>query len=201
MKELRIILAVLASVVCCSISNATITNVVVASDGDGAIDCVASFVSSNVTLNIVGNQYWSPGHMVGDIYTDSAEDPTLKVINSVDNATNFPWTDYHVNIFMDRSFTLSNAVVYTPGGWTATITQQPAWNGSKYEGKIDYYAGTAVAIGDTLDFGYKMFFSGASQYSYCQEMIPTPEPGTVGLVTISGLLLGGFRLARRWRRR
>ena len=201
MKKLGIIVVVLASLACCSISNATITDFTYATDGDGALtNCYYTWDSTNVVLAMYGDQEWSPGHMLGTIYTDSADDPKLTSRVTLDNDTTFAWTDYHVNVFMNSSFTLSNAVVYTPVNWTATISQQPAWNGSAYEGRIDYYAGTPVAIGDTLDFSYVMIFSGATQFNFTQELIPTPEPGTLGLVTISGLLLGGFALARRRRR-
>jgi hypothetical protein len=200
MEKRAIILIVLAGLMCCSISNATITNVVVASDGDGAIVCLASFDTVD-SLSITGKQCWAPGHMLGDIYTTDAEDPTLKISNSIDNdTTNMPtWTDYHINVFMSSTFTITNAAVTSPNDWTVSVTQPVSTNGS-YMGTIDYYAGTAVPLGDTLDFGYWLKFSGAAQYSYTQEMIPTPEPGTLGLVTISGLLLGGFALARRRRR-
>jgi hypothetical protein len=70
-----------------------------------------------------------------------------------------------------------------------------------YEGTVNLLGGTPVALGGELDFSYAIQFSGASQFSFTQEVIPSmvPEPGTLGLVVMSGLLLGWGALARRRR--
>lgn len=171
-------------------------------DGDGAIVCVAQLGDKDgdeYPMSIEGNQFWSPGHMVGWFQTDTPDDPTIRVINTIDNETGFSWTAYRLNLFMSAPFTLSAAVVYDPVDWTATITQQPIWNGTNYQGQIDYSGGTAIAPGGSLEFGYKMSFSGSTSYNFTQEMIPIPEPSAGVLLAGLGTTLAGIWLFRRRR--
>jgi MYXO-CTERM domain-containing protein len=172
-------------------AQASITSWECANDGDGAINCVASWDANTYEMTITGAQSDTPGHMLGSFTTDTEEDPTVKMINAVDNDMWFDWTDYHINLYMSKTFTLSNAAVSDPNDWTVSVTQ-PSWNGTAYVGTIDYYAGTSVNIGDTIEFTYKMAFLGS--ISFTQEMIPTPEPATLTL-----LALGGLALVRRRR--
>jgi hypothetical protein len=44
-----------------------------------------------------------------------------------------------------------------------------------------------VGIDGTLEFKYKIAFSGLTTYSFCQEMIPVPA--TVGLLAVGTLSL------------
>jgi hypothetical protein len=199
--RIRSILLILATLFLSTlISNATVTNVACADDHDGAITCT-NYAWGSDTLHIYGDQFWGPGHILGDFYTDSELDPTLTMANSIDNDTDFAWTDYHVNIFMSQSFTiLTNSLsVYNDavGDWTAQLTQQAASTGTNYMGIIDFYAGTALPIGDTLDFGYAIKFTGSTHYSFCEELVPTPEPSTLSLLVGGTLLLGGWTAAKR----
>jgi len=167
-----------------------------ASDGDGALDCTASFDTGTLELTMTGNQNWGPGHMLGSFTTDTELDPTVTLFTGIDNDTSFTWTGYQVNISMDKTFTLSNVSVLTPGDWSFTVTQ-PTQVGSLYIGTIEFSAGTPVAIGDTLEFLYKASFLGS--VSFTQEMIPTPEPATLALLGFGGAL--GLVFHRRTRRR
>lgn len=187
-----------------SISSASITDWSCGPDTDGAIDCTAGWNSGSYTLTITGTQYWGPGHMVGDFTTDTDEDPTVGMVNYIDNDTDFAWSDYHVTIYMSKTFTISGAYVGYPTDWTPnTVTVQPPplagdfvdshgthW---PYAGTVDYFAGTDVQIGGMLVFGYAISFAGG--ISYEQEMYPTPEPATISL-----LVLGGLAMLRRRRK-
>lgn len=201
MQKRGITLLIMAVLAGASVTRASITNVTYANYTGGMMtNAWAAWNSSQVSLSIHGEQLGTPGLGGGTIYTSSAEDPTLTVHNIIDNDTTFSWTAYHVNVSMSSTFTISNAVVNVPGDWTSVITQQPILTNSLYVGQVDYFSGTPVPIGGTLDFQFNMIFSGATQFSYTVELIPVPEPETLNLVAVSGILLGGFALGRRRRR-
>jgi hypothetical protein len=152
--------------------------------------------ADNYTMIITGDQSQSPGIVSGSFSQETADDPTVKVINSVNNDTGLNWTGYHVTVSMDRTFTISSALPSIPGDWIASITQQPVLVGSDWVGQLDFSAGTPVADGDTLEFSYKITFGGSTHYKYDQDMIPVPEPGSI--VLLVGGLLGLLAVRRRF---
>ena len=141
------------------------------------------------------HQYTS-GKIWGNILTDSAEDPTLTLQNTIDNQTAFSWTAYHVDVSMNNVFTIASPSVLN-SGWTFGTPVQPVWNGSAYVGQIDFYAGTPVAIGQILSFSYQIVFSGATSFNFTESLTPVPEPGALSLLLAGGLLVAGSKLARR----
>jgi hypothetical protein len=155
-------------------------------------------------MTIEGNQYSSPGHMLGDFTTDPNDpnDPTVTMITLVDNDTAFTWDEYYVNIYMDKTFTLANALVLSPSGWSTSVTQPSGSPGTfydadarewDYKGILHFTAGTPVVNnGSSLDFSYQMSFLGSIQFE--EEMVPLPEPATLSL-----LALGALALVRRRR--
>lgn len=199
--KLRSLLLIAASLLISSLAtNANVTGVTYADDGDGAIVCPYYTWPGGDIVNIYGDQYWGPAHILGEITTDSELDPTLTLASAIDNETSFAWTDYHVNIYLNKPFTVVPASVTvlndSIGDWTGGLTQQAMSTGTNYMAKLDFYAGTAVPIGDTLFFSYSILFSGATSFNLTQEMIPTPEPGTLSLLAC-GLALGAWFRARR----
>jgi hypothetical protein len=210
--KFRTLLVVLALVVFASIGKADIATWYCADDGDGVITCPRENVS---WLDLGQGEYemgfdgvhndWDYGHMVGWFDLGADGDPAIKVINSIDNDTGWDWTDYHVNISMSIPFDILTGAfngpkVTLPNDWPTNLINvvQPTLVGSQYVGSVDYYAGTPVPDGQTLEFSYKISFVGEplGHYTYVQEMIPTPEPGTFVLVACG--LLGLFVMRRRF---
>ena len=197
-------LVVVAAALCwASVGRADIIGWNCDNDEDGAINCAVTDWDENVegtsdyAMMIEGIQYWGPGHMNGVFTTDTELDPTVRVRNIVDNDTDFAWTGYHIDVAMNNPFTLDLAQVYAPTDWTASVTA-PVQVGSQWVGQVDYTPGTAVAIGDSLDFGYRISFVGLKSYTYCQTMSPVPEPGTMALL-LAGFAIAGLAIARRRR--
>ena len=186
MKKLWATLLVLISV---SAVNAAIIDWNCADDGDGAIvmtNPTRNYDSGTGEYSLAVNcvQDWYPGHIEGEFITDTELDPTVWFMQTIDNDTDFAWTDYHITITMNKSFTLSNAS--GPDDWTAIITA-PVQSGSQWIGSVDYYAGTPIQIGESGDFGFKMSFLGSVQF--CTEQYPTPEPATVAILALGALAL------------
>ena len=93
MKRQSAILVILAILFCCSTSRANITNVNYASDGDGVFACSPWSIDTNATelaLPLIYGDYGlnsppvgTPGHLILNVLTDSADDPNLTVANSI----------------------------------------------------------------------------------------------------------------------
>jgi hypothetical protein len=193
-KLLAMTLVVLASA---TFGYADIIGNTIADDGDGVITCVTygfeKVADHEFKLDIDGSHnIWDSGHIQGDIITDNELDPSLTLNNSIDNDTDFTWTDYHVKVTMNKTFTIDNVTVANPG-WTSVLTP-PSQVGSDWIGYIEYYAGVPIPVTGQINFSYRMTFLGSA--SFQEELTPTPEPGTLALVAFG--LLGLFVMRRRF---
>jgi hypothetical protein len=148
----------------------------------------------------------APGSMFGSIVTDSASDPSLQFLTFIQNGSGLDWTNYQVLVFLSQPFTITNPTVEVPGDWTVAYSTNSNFNAGigEYEGYINLSAGTTVSGNPddpgTLEYSYKILFSGATGYTFSQDLTPNPvpEPGTAGLLAMGGLLFG--LISRRMRR-
>jgi hypothetical protein len=179
-----------------SLVNAGITDWNCDDDGDGAIEMTYAdlkLVGGEYTLDTNCTQNWYPGHVAGDFTVDG--DPTVWLLETVDNATDFAWTDYHIAIGMNQSFTIAGVI--TPLDWTYIITPPEdglplpgdEYHGDGWVGYVDYYIGSGdpIGMGGSGDFGIKLVFAGSVEF--CTEQVPTPEPATIGLLGLGALVL------------
>jgi hypothetical protein len=202
----RHLLILISTLVFCFTGKATVTNVFCYDDYTyfslhGGHN---SYAWNSEGMDMAGNLYGNMGDhgsIYGNIYTDSPEDPTFTIHTAVDNDTSFGWASMHVNVWMANTFTISAPTVYYPtttqAGWSGVIATQPLFNGSVWVGELDYTGPVPIGIGETLDFSYKITFTGAVDYPFTQQMVPAPEPSAFSLVMVGGLLLGGWKMARR----
>jgi hypothetical protein len=194
MKKKLLVALLVAFLVTPFLVNADIINWRCADDGDGAIVMgTPTWDDSDpcvYKLSMSGIQNWYPAHVVGDFNTDTELDPKVLIDETVDNNTTFAWTDYHIDIGMTKTFSISNVI--TPDGWEYEVNQpisgqQIPNDGTGWLGTIDYYVGTGspIAIGDEGEFGFKITFTGS--VAFCTEQVPTPEPTTIMLLGLGAL--------------
>ncbi len=197
-------IALLASV---SLSRADITGYTLAPDGTTITGCSFGFATNspgNYQLSISGNQMIAgPGQVQGSISTDgTGVDPTLALSEIINNDTASTWSDYHVQVTMGTSFTISGVGVANPG-WTSVITAPTiAGTNSLWVGSIDYYSGNLITPGNILGFSYSVsFISASGAVSFDEQLMPSvvvvPEPGTTVLAVMGGLFLAGWTVRRR----
>lgn len=184
-----------------SVAQADIIDWNCADDGDGGIvmnqPSWSEVGPAEYMLEMSGTQYFYPAHMDGDFITDTPDDPTVWIIQTVENQTDFTWTDYHIAIGMDKPFDIIGVVA--PLDWTWVVSQPVAGQplpshtnpGTGYVGTVDFFAGTPIPIGGSGNFGLVVSFLGS--VSFCTEQIPTPEPTSLLLLAVGGLFLARKR--------
>jgi hypothetical protein len=216
LMKFRMFAVVVVLLACTSIGKAEITYWDCAPDTDGVLT-LKSAVEWNdwgsgeygMTMSAKHNSLdtlLDYGHMVGEFVSNG--DPNIKMTSSIENDTGWTWTDYHINLYTDSPFSIiaGSALVNDPLDWNpnSLITPVNTIPGDYvdvhgvhhlYEGRIDYYAGTPVPNGGTLEVVYKINYA-TGTVNFTQEMVPTPEP--TSLIMLACGLLGLLGIRRRF---
>ena len=204
--KFRSSLFVCAALLLPTVTKANITYTYYADGGDGNLVCPPYSYGYNDTVNITGSQRtMDTGHVITTIWTDTPTDPTLTTLGSINNDSGTAWSGYVIDVFLGVNFTVSfpSPAVSNPAGWSAAVTIAPYSTGTNYAAQITYTGGTPVNTisGDpnnTLDYGFKITFSGATMYTLTQSVTPiaVPEPAT-GSFVLASLVFGGWYSFRR----
>ncbi len=219
MKKLVLLLTATAALAFCSTANAIITDAYWDADDDGVIDCntwtwtggtAPTLWMSGDQLGLPGDPF-APGHMVGYVTLDSAEDPILTLNGTINNQTASAWYGYQINVIMSIPFTfvspgptVGNPPIYdwfVAGVGAPTVQLSGPYIG-QYMGSLYFSKGTDIMFNESLDFLYSIEFSGSWGFQFTQEMIPwattIPEPSTAVLAGFGALVLA-LRLRRNRR--
>jgi hypothetical protein len=193
MKSHHVLFAI-AAMLLAPIAGASITDWSCADDGDGLLAITAGW--DGTILNLTGTQYGAPGHVLGSFTTDTELDPTVWIVESLDNDTGQPWSDYHISVTMSQSFSITGVI--SPMDWTWAITSPAPIPGNKWLGTVDYYAGTYIPPGGSGSFGLVVSFAGSVDF-FIEEFPTYPAPAAVpapGVLLLAALGLGCLRWVR-----
>jgi hypothetical protein len=161
--------------------------------------------SQNLGLTVSGTQSnpaLPAGVLTANVVTSSGADPTIGIINSLMNETSGTWSSYGLQVSMPQTFTITPLPGFlSPSDWTETPSGP---NGTgPYVANILYQVGSGndpILPGQTLQFGYQLTFSGATDYTVTETINPVPEPATLGLCAAAFAMAIPFVVRKRRKR-
>ena len=204
MKKRSLFLSFLLGLALCSVSNATtlITNVTWTGYGGDMANCYYYNVGApgNYTGGSIYGSQSGTANFGLNLFTDNTDDPVFTLTGDFMNTSGFTWTAYIVDVFMNQTFSLSNAVSIVPGDWTVGYTQPGAPVMGVYSGQIVFTSGTPVTVGNNFKFQYDLGFAGGPAFTFTSTLTPVPEPTALSLIAAGGLLLAARRVRQSLRK-
>lgn len=141
-------------------------------------------------------EHWISGNsVVFDMGVEADEDPDVTITKTLNNDTNFAWTDFHIDLIPVPGF--GPIVVYPGSVGSSRFSDFVVTNNPDGSAEIDWFtdagAGdTPVEIGQFVSLFFTFNIPGTVAFTMIQT--PTPEPASLAL-----MLIGGLALARRRR--
>lgn len=145
-------------------------------------------------MSVGSAQYDGTSQLNMSFTTNTTTDPSILINDSFNNDTTFAWTAYDVNVLMPNMFTLSNVQSLTPNSWSPTIGPEFYNAGlSEYEYQITFSGPNPIQVGQNFNYQYQINFSGLTSYQFSEQQTPVPEPASLGVVVLLGIVCGKSR--------
>ncbi len=189
-------------------------------DGTGGVSHVQSSLTSSESSSsafnfaITANQS-GLGGLSANFSSVPPADPLVMCGIGVSNVSDVAWSNYQVNVTLavpdqlsSGTYSITNASVYSPAGWTVTSLSPLTYAGTDVSGDYDYTASLnmagapSIGIGGELVYGFWLNFGAEPNFSVAVATMSiaagpeVPEPGTIALVLAGGLSL----VAYAWRK-
>lgn len=134
---------------------------------------------------------WVSGRSVDfDMTIEADTDPNVRIVKTLDNDTNFAWTDFHIDLIPQPG--LGPIVVNPASVDSDRFSDVMVMNNPDGSANIWWFSNfglgdTPVQIGEyvTLDFTFNI----PGTVAFKMRQTPTPEPAGLALLTLGGLAL------------
>ena len=138
-----------------------------------------------------------PVDLMSTVFTDGI-DPDVSIIKTVNNETDFDWTDFHIELTPNEGE--GDLFIYPESVSSDRFSDIEIVNNPDGSAVMWFFTNfdagdTPVLFGETVTFEYTFNIPGDPEFGYRTVQIPTPEP------TSLLMLLAGVALACRRNRR
>lgn len=125
----------------------------------------------------VWETFESGGTAVFGCSGSTGPDPTILVTKTVTNDSGFAWTSYEVEI-------TGTGASYVPAS-----AASPTYSTISEVGSTVTFSGATVNPGDVVELSFEINIPANTQFTFDVSQTPIPEPTSLGLLALGGLLL------------